>query len=209
MRTLFTLALTSMLICLASLTAHAQGSTKKRVVPPPLPFGQTGPLPQVPLDQMPPVSPQVNFRNGELTIVAPNSTLSDILHCVRDQTGAEIEIPATNDRVVTRLGPGPVRDILAELLNGSHFNYALLGSPTERNSLTKVVLLAKTGPDVAAPNEPGTPKKVVPAALSTRTNPDEGRKSSPQGFANQEDVPSNQEIIAPPPASDGAVEMTD
>ena len=176
---------------------------------PVLPFGQTGPLPQVPLDQMPPASPQVSYHNGELTIFAPNSTLSDILRCVRDQTGAEIEIPATNDRVATRLGPGPVRDILAELLNGSHFNYALLGSPTEWNSLTKVVLLAKAGPDVAVPAEPGTMQKVVPTALSTRANSDGGRSYAQQGFSNQENGPSNQEIIAPLPPSDPAVEMTD
>jgi len=42
---------------------------------------------------MAPVPPQVNYQNAQLTIVATNSTLGDILRAVRKQTGAEIEIP--------------------------------------------------------------------------------------------------------------------
>jgi len=67
---------------------------------------------------------------------------------VRKHTSADIEIPATaNERVVTRLGPGPAREVVAELLNGSRFNYILLGSPENANLLVRVVLVAKTGPD--------------------------------------------------------------
>ena len=85
-------------------------------------------MPQVPLDAIPAVAPQVTYEGGLLTIVAPNSTLADILRGVRKHTSAEIEIPATaNERVVTRLGPAPAREVMAELLNGSHFNYILLG----------------------------------------------------------------------------------
>ena len=34
---------------------------------------------------------------------------------------------------------------MAELLNGSRFNYVLLGSPADSAVLTRVVLVAKTG----------------------------------------------------------------
>jgi len=122
-----------------------------------LPSGPQGPVPQVPLDSIAPVPPQVNFQNGELSILAPNSTLSDILRAVRKQTGAEIEIPPANERVVTRLGPGPVRQVMADLLNGSRFNYVLLGSPQDSNLLTRVVLVAKTGPDTTGA-QPGPPQ---------------------------------------------------
>jgi hypothetical protein len=122
---------------------------------PALPSGPTGPVPQVPLDSIKPVAPQVSFQNGQLTIVAPNSTLGDILRAVRKQTGAEIEIPDAQDRVVTHLGPGPARAVVAELLNGSRFNYVLLGSPEDPNQLTRVVLVAKSTPDNAGSNNPG------------------------------------------------------
>ena len=100
---------------------------------PPLPSGPTGPVQQVPLDSMAPVPPQVSYQNSQLTIIAPNSTLGDILRAVRKQTGAEIEIPHCDERVVTHLGPGPAREVMAELLNGSRFNYVLLGSPADNS----------------------------------------------------------------------------
>src|ERR1700760_390555 len=60
---------------------------KKKVEapPPPLPSGPTGPVQQMPLDSITAMAPQVSFQNNELTIVAPNSTLADILRAVRKQ----------------------------------------------------------------------------------------------------------------------------
>jgi hypothetical protein len=134
--------------------AHRKSSKKKPVEPPPpLPSGPTGrPVQQMPLDTIAAVPPQVTYENNQLTIVAPNSTLADILRAVRKQTGADIEIPAAPERVVTHLGPGPAREVVADLLNGSRFNYVLLGSPTDQSGLTRVVLVAKTGPQEITPN---------------------------------------------------------
>lgn len=147
-----------MLVCAAALcvgTASAADAAKqthhkaaKKPAPlADLPSGPTGPVQPVPLDLMMPVPPQVSYQNEQLTIVAPNSTLGDILRAVRKQTGAEIEIPAATERVVTHLGPGPAREVVAELLNGSRFNYVLLGSAGNDGVLTRVVLVAKTGLD--------------------------------------------------------------
>jgi hypothetical protein len=134
-------------------TPHRLHSKKKAVVPPPLPSGTQGPVPQVPLDAIPAVAPDVSYQGGLLTIVAPNSTLGDILRGVRKRTSADIDIPATaNERVVTRLGPAPARQVMAELLNGSRFNYILLGSPADANTLVRVVLVAKT-PDTPLPGD--------------------------------------------------------
>ncbi len=81
-----------------------------------------------------------------MTISAQNSTLGDILKAVRAQTGATIDLPGTaSERVVGQFGPAPARDVLASLLNGSHFNYLLLGSATDPNALDKVILMAKSG----------------------------------------------------------------
>ncbi|HVR23046.1 MAG TPA: hypothetical protein VMU26_06960, partial [Candidatus Polarisedimenticolia bacterium] len=64
-------------------TPHRPHSKKKNVPPPPLPSGTQGPVPQVPLDAIPAIAPQVSYENGLLTIVAQNSTLGDILRGVR------------------------------------------------------------------------------------------------------------------------------
>jgi hypothetical protein len=154
---------------------------KKTPPPPPLPSGPQGPVPQVPLDAMPAVAPQVSYTDGMLSIVAPNSTLGDILRGVRKYTAADIEVPATaNERVVTRLGPAPARQVMAELLNGSHFNYILLGSPENANKLVRVVLVAKTGPDnpdatpaQAAKNAPPAPAVAAGDAADADTPADE------------------------------------
>jgi len=81
-----------------------------------------------------------------LTIVAENSTLGDILREVHRNTGAVIDVPANaTERVVTRIGPGPARDVLATLLNGSPFNYVMLGSETDPTSVASVMLTMKAG----------------------------------------------------------------
>lgn len=147
--------------------APHRAHSKKKAAPPPLPSGTQGPVPQVPLDAIPAVAPEVSYENGLLTINAPNSTLGDILRSVRKHTSADIEIPATaNERVVTRLGPAPAREVMAELLNGSRFNYILLGSPEDANALVRVVLVAKT-PDTPA----GQPAQTANGAPPAATNP--------------------------------------
>jgi hypothetical protein len=109
------------------------------------------------LAQLPATPPQVSFQGGQLTISAQNSTLGDILKAVRAQTGATIDLPgAASERVVGQFGPAPARDVLASLLNGSHFNYMLLGSATDPNALDRVILIAKSGGEAvgSAPQQP-------------------------------------------------------
>jgi hypothetical protein len=136
--------------------SHRKAAKKPQL--PTLPSGPQGPVPQISLDIMQAVAPHVTFQDGQLTIVAPNSTLGDILRAVRKLTGAEMEIPANaTERVVTNLGPGPAPFVVAALLNGSHFNYVLLGAPSDANTLTRVVLVAKSGPDTTPAPSAQTP----------------------------------------------------
>jgi hypothetical protein len=143
----------------------------------------------MPLDSIAPVAPQVSYQNSQLTIVAPNSTLADILRAVRKQTGAEIEVPSAPERVVTHLGPGPARDVLAELLNGSRFNYVLLGSPANDSLLTRVVLVAKTGAEPAAPvNTPPATDQAQQVGLVPPGNPVSSQQE-PNSDVNDAEVP--------------------
>jgi len=50
---------------------------------------------------------------------------------------------AGSERVVARLGPGKPKDILASLLNGSKFNYVILGESNNSGSVQKIILLSK------------------------------------------------------------------
>jgi hypothetical protein len=161
-------------------------------------------VPQVPLDAIPAVAPQVSYQDGLLTIVAPNSTLGDILRGVRKHTSAEIEIPATaSERVVTRLGPGPAREVLAELLNGSRFNYILLGSPADASLLVRVVLVAKTGPDNpgAEPVQAGNNAAPPPAEVAADAAEPDAQDDATDD--NQDQGTAEAEQPAPPPEQPG------
>jgi hypothetical protein len=101
---------------------------------------------------MSPVPPQVTYEGGLLTITAPNSTLADILNAVRARIGTKVEFPssAAQERVALRLGPGSPRDVLAQLLHGSPFDYILLGSDQDPNAVTQIMLMRReTGPETA------------------------------------------------------------
>jgi hypothetical protein len=112
--------------------------------PPPPPSPQT-------LAQMPASPPQVTYDKGALTIVARNSTLADILLAVHAKTGAVMDISGSaTERVVSRFGPGSPRDVLAQLLNGSSFNYAILGSAGDAGTVQKVVLSPRSSSDTEA-----------------------------------------------------------
>ena len=161
----FAVALGLAILCPAVFTsAQAAGSAQRRAIKakakkaelPPLPSGPTGPVQPMPLDSIASVPPQVTYENNQLTIVASNSTLADVLRAVRKTTGADIDVPAAPERVVTHLGPGPARDVLADLLNGSRFNYVLLGAAGNDTALTRVVLVAKTE-GATSPSQPAPP----------------------------------------------------
>ncbi len=186
---------------------HRKAKSKKKTPPPPpLPSGTTGPVQQMPLDSIAAVPPQVSFQNNELTIIAPNSTLADILRAVRKQTGAEIDVPAAPERVVTRLGPGPARDVLADLLNGSRFNYVLLGSPGNEAMLTRVVLVAKqtqpqtmtaSAPEPQPGMQPGVPPQQPPdqdqsaQAMDAESADDSATDESAEQPAAEPEQPAN------------------
>lgn len=96
--------------------------------------------------------PDVIFKDGQLTITARNSTLGDVLNAVKQKTGAAVDMPASSsERVVGQFGPGAPRDVMAQLLNGSHYDYVLMGSPADPGALNKIVLMARaSGPEPAA-----------------------------------------------------------
>ena len=125
--------------------SHAKKSEPVSEVP-------QAPPPPPTLEQQAPTPPQVTYKNGQLAIDSRNATLSQVLRSVQAQTGASVEIPpgAGNERVVATLGPGQPKDVLASLLNGSKFNYVILGEANNPGSVQKVILMASTGGTSAA-----------------------------------------------------------
>jgi len=140
---------------------------------------QTSPavLPAVP-SPVQSASPKVTYINGQLTISALDVSLAEVLRAVSVKTGAVIEFPADRGRehLSAIAGPGPAREVLATLLNGSGFNYVMLASPTNPSILQRMILTSADEPATQAarslPEQPliqppvatamGQPSKALP-----------------------------------------------
>jgi hypothetical protein len=102
---------------------------------------------QVRPQAQPQVKPlDVSFRNGLLAIHADKATLSEVLFAVQQRTGANIGIVAgaEQERVVVDLGPAPAPEVLAQLLNGSKFNFLIVSAPSDPKKLDRVILSPRT-----------------------------------------------------------------
>src|SRR5207253_5154540 len=140
--------------------------------------------PQTVLPQQPAVASakpplEVSFRNGLLSVRSERASLAQVLYEVHRHTGADIAVPAGAEReqVVTNLGPGPAKEVLASLLNGSHYNFIILGADEGTGSLERVILSPRfEGPRPAANfppplREPGHPKNFTSRPPETRPPP--------------------------------------
>ena len=185
--------------------AHRKSHKKPTpVVLPPLP---SGPLRQVPLDLLPAAQPRVTYQNGLLTVAAQNATLVEILSDVRKLTGASVDIPqgSGSERVIAQLGPGAPRDVLAQLLNGTSFNYVMVGTMADPNSVASVVLTPKpaAGDVQTAANTPVNTFQPV--------QPMPGQMPPPQPFRQQmmAQQPPPQVVVAEEDNSDDSDDEKD
>lgn len=166
-------------------TVTAKGRHKKKEVekapepvqPPPPP-----PPPPTP-EQLPPNPPQVSYLNGQLTIQSTNATMSSIFSAIKQQTGATIDVPpgAGNERVATRVGPGPANDVIASLLSGSSYDFVIVGSPDIPGGVRQVILSKKSGPG-AGTNMASMIQRpaVAPQAVADDSSDDEEPEAEPE-----------------------------
>ncbi len=175
----------------ASQVATAKQRKHATSKPPAAPVPQTQPLPSpAPLtpEQMPPAPPQVTYRDGLLSIVATNSTLSDILHAVSTRTGATVDAPAqlTGERVAARIGPGTPREVLSDLLTGPRFDYILVGSDGDPNSVRSIILSRnQSSPSAGAAMAQPPPVRAAMPPQVDDDEADEDQPSPPQPAAQQ------------------------
>jgi hypothetical protein len=193
------------LIMLSAALAGAQTklvNAAADVTPPPAP----APAPEVPKRpaDMSPKPPKVTCRGDQLTISADNSTLDAILAAVKGCTGAKIDIPggAGAIRSFEELGPGPVREVLDELLSGTQYNYVIQSSASNPLKVETVLLSMRT-------NEPGSPAADIPMTPGRRAwshmqkfdKPDPNNLDTPQ---DQAETPAAE----PTPQADPAPDAT-
>ena len=159
-------------------TAHPPAALveQPKVEPPPPP-----PTPA----QQPPNLPQVSYRNGLLTVTANNATLGDIMDMVRKKTGADIDYPATlsQERVAAVVGPAPTPQVLATLLNGTRYDYILLGMNGRPDLLQRAII---------------TPREASGAVASAAGPPPMNRAAPPPPAGDEESEMAPEEPVEQP-----------
>jgi len=163
---------------------------------------------------------EVEFRNGKLKIVADHASLAAVLNEVHRQMGTQVSLPAGAgmDQVFVSLGPAGPREVLTSLLNGSHFNFIIVGSDSDPAQLRSVILTPSTGgpadspaayspplaasaPEYTPPAVPETPDAPPDDAVNASAAPDSGE---PDASAQQPDMvvprhPRSHQPAQPPP----------
>ena len=108
--------------------------------PPPEP-----PKPDWPANDKP-VAAKVTWDIHGLTVEATNSSLGEILKEVATQTGARLEGKTGDERVFGSYGPGPARDIIKQLLDGTAYNVLMVGDQGEGTPRQIVLSNRPSGP---------------------------------------------------------------
>jgi hypothetical protein len=159
----------------------------------------------------------VEFQNDRLGIVAHNVSLAQVLSEVQRKTGADIPIPsvAAQEQVVADIVMLPVRDALTALLNGSRFNFIMVGADNDPSKLKSLILTFRAGgisqPAIAPPpSQPAVVDAVpepepVPAdnqpqpEMQAQPEPQPEPQPQPQEGQGQQESPASQDGQQPPP----------
>jgi hypothetical protein len=100
-----------------------------------------------------------------------------------------MEIPsgANNERVVAQLGPGQPRDVLNTLLNGSKFDYVILGVTGNPGAVQRVILTPRQGsaPTTTAAQNNASPNAGQGPSSEEEPQPDEGIPVADTSAENQ------------------------
>ncbi|HEX4022580.1 MAG TPA: hypothetical protein VHX63_15650 [Acidobacteriaceae bacterium] len=182
----FLLAVIGIFLCAATAPAFCQSSTTSPAPPKPktthpihhrhrthassktaivtTPAAPVYPIPPV---QQPAVPATIHYSGHELTIDARNSSLSQILLDVAQRTGLQVEGLAGDQRVFGQYGPGTVSQTLSTLLDGSPYNYVIIGG--DATHPPKQLLL--TSANASFPTAPATSTTGMFGATASSDNP--------------------------------------
>ena len=157
--------------------------SKKKEEPPPVVQAPPPPPPPDWPANDPPSPASVVWDSTGLHINASNSSLQQILREVSTETGTKVQGAVSDRRVFGEYGPGKADDVLAQLLNGSGYNFLLAGDLGQ-----------------------GTPREIVlspsrPAGSSASNSGTRFNGARPQQQA-EEDAPEEPEDqpVQPPPS---------
>jgi hypothetical protein len=190
--------------------AHPHRHAKKNEEPPPVVQAPPPPPPPDWPANDPPSPASVVWDSNGLHINASNSSLQQILKEVSTETGSKIEGSVSDRRVFGKYGPGHVGDVLAQLLQGSGYNFLLTGDlgqgapreivlsprrPAGSNAGNNAYRSPQQQAEEDVPEEPeDTPVQAPPQPVQT-PQPPQTQNDPRQGFGPNGPVRTPQQVM--------------
>jgi hypothetical protein len=132
-------------------------------------------VPEWPVNEKP-AAAAITWDSQGLRIEAANSSLQQIMTDVATVTGTKVEGLDADQRVFGAFGPGPARDVLSQLLQGSGYNVLMIGDQGQ-----------------------GTPREIVLSSRNAAATPAVAGQPSP----GEEDVEPEEQPQEPQPIRPG------
>jgi AMIN domain-containing protein len=113
----------------------------------------------------PPKKVEIKLQDDKMSLVSNKASLAEVLNEVHAQLNADIPIPAGAEQelVAVVLGPGTQREVISKLLEGSRYNFIIVGTDQDANKVERVILSPKTPGGVVA-GAGGSMEDTVPVA---------------------------------------------
>jgi hypothetical protein len=132
--------------------------------------------------------PIAQLTDGKLTIKANGQDFASVLESVRSVTGVAIDMPPAIDSepVFLSMGPTSIADALVALMDGSDYNYIIVGSEKDPRLVKQLILTRRTS--------------AAPAMLVASTQGASGGQPSLYGGQGVEADAEAEASEPPPPA---------
>lgn len=130
---------------------------------------------------MAPTAPRITYRNGLLSVESVNARLVDILNGVRAKAGIQFEgLQSSSDRVAGKFGPAPAGEVLTNLLEGSRYDYVIIGVPDDPAVVQRVILTPSASAAAAAGSNPAGAQPAQEANGDEDDSPDDDADTTEQ-----------------------------
>jgi type II secretory pathway component GspD/PulD (secretin) len=162
------------------------------------PAGSNTPAAQPLAPAPPPKKVEINVQDGRLTLTSNRASLAEVLSELQRQTGASIVVPPGADQevVAVSLGPASPREVISQLLNGSRYNFIIVGANNDPNKVERLLLTPKSQGGVTAEIQTNQPDFVPVAQVQA---PDSSTPPPPPPPPAPPEEAQPQGDSAPPP----------
>lgn len=123
--------------------------------------------------------------------------MADVIAGLRQTLGIPIEVEGgpTGERIAAQIGPAPVRSVLLSLFDGSKYDYFILGSASDPQMVSKVILTPKSGGSTTQTAGPApAPANTEPSEdIEQQEEPEQPEEENPGSAPTQENTPRQQQ----------------